>query len=63
MKQRDMLIDEIKKAPDEIFQQVYDFYQFLKLKSDTGKENFIASESSLKKEWLREEEDEAWKDL
>ena len=26
-------------------------------------ENSIISESSLKKDWLRSEEDEAWKDL
>lgn len=37
---------------------------FLKTKALKEKlETAIASESSLKKDWLREEEDKAWQDL
>jgi hypothetical protein len=31
--------------------------------TDSAKETAIASESSLKKDWLRPEEDEAWLNL
>ena len=64
MTQRQMLLNEIKKAPDNIFQEVYDFYQFLKMKSNQKiTDILIASESSLKKDWLNEDEDNAWQDL
>ena len=45
------------------FKEVFDFYQFLKTKSKNTDDILIASESSLKKDWLKEEEDEAWQDL
>ncbi|OGP87981.1 MAG: DUF2281 domain-containing protein, partial [Deltaproteobacteria bacterium RBG_16_48_10] len=44
--------------------EVLDFVQFLKTK--TVKERLstaIASESSLKKDWMKPEEDEAWQNL
>ena len=62
MTQRQKLINEIKKAPDNIFKEVYDFYQFLKNKSSNN-DILTASESSLKKDWLKEDEDKAWQDL
>jgi hypothetical protein len=41
-----------------------DFVQFLKGKMIKEKLNItFASESSLKKDWLRPEEDEAWQNL
>ena len=64
MTQRQLLLNEMKKAPDNIFQEVFDFYQFLKSKSNNKTtEILIASESSLKKDWLKKDEDEAWQDL
>jgi hypothetical protein len=63
MTQRQVLLDEIKKAPDNIFQEVFDFYQFIKTKSKNTNDILIASESSLKKDWLKKDEDEAWQDL
>jgi hypothetical protein len=64
MNQRQVLINEIKRAPNDIFQEVFDFYQFLKSKSNKKiTDILIASESSLKKDWDKESEDEAWQDL
>ena len=44
--------------------EILDFIRFMKTKSQKESlETAIASESSLKKDWLKEEEDEAWHDL
>jgi len=44
--------------------KVIDFVRFLKAKSIKEKvDTAIASESSLKKDWLSPEEDEAWQGL
>jgi hypothetical protein len=64
MSKKELLIDEIKQVPDSFLDEVLDFVHFLKTniikeRLDTA----IASESSLKKDWLRPEEDEAWQDL
>ncbi|OGP70630.1 MAG: DUF2281 domain-containing protein [Deltaproteobacteria bacterium RBG_16_50_11] len=64
MSKRELILSEIEKIPEPFLDEVLDFVQFLKTK--TLKERLstaIASESSLKKDWLRPEEDEAWKSL
>jgi len=64
MSKRELIISEIERVPEPFLDEVLDFVQFLK--SKTIKEKFaigIASESSLKKDWLRPEEDEAWQGL
>ncbi len=59
-----MLLREIEEAPDELLEEVLDFVQFLKQRKNLDKyEITMASESSLRKDWLRPEEDEAWKNL
>lgn len=64
MTQKQVFLDEIKQAPDNLFQEVFDFYQFLKVKSNRKISSIlIASESSLKKDWLNDDEDKAWQDL
>ena len=51
MTQKQLLIGEIKKAPDDIFQEIFDFYQYLKIKSNKKINGILlASESSLKKD-------------
>ena len=61
MTYKEMLIQEIKEAPEELLSEVLDFIRFLKQKENSDKiETLFASESSLKKDWLRPEEDEAW---
>jgi hypothetical protein len=48
----------------QFIDEVFDFVQFLKTKIAQDKiEALIASESSLQKDWLRQEEDEAWRHL
>jgi hypothetical protein len=64
MSKRELIFSEIEQIPEPFLDEVLDFVQFLKTK--TLKERWstsIASESSLKKDWLRPEEDEAWKSL
>jgi hypothetical protein len=53
---------EIQQVPESFLDEILDFVHFLQLKA-TKQETAIASESSLKKDWLRPEEDEAWQDL
>jgi hypothetical protein len=43
--------------------EVLDFVRFLEYKKWDGIENYIQSESSLRKKWLAPAEDKAWKNL
>ena len=64
MSKKELLIDEINQVPDSFLDEVLDFVHFLKTKIIKERlDTAIASESSLKKDWLKIEEDEAWKDL
>jgi hypothetical protein len=55
---------EVEKFPEPLLDEVLDFVHFLKSKIISGKlATAFASESSLKKDWLRPEEDEAWQNL
>jgi hypothetical protein len=59
-----LILHEMDQVPDNLFEEILDFIRFLKAKSQKEKhETAIASESSLKKDWLRVEEDKAWQDL
>jgi len=58
----EIISNEIQQVPESFLDEILDFVHFLQ--SKTGKqETAIASESSLGKDWLRSEEDEAWQDL
>jgi hypothetical protein len=64
MSTKELLLREIEATPDELLEEVLDFVQFLKQRKDLDRfEITLASESSLQKDWLRPEEDEAWQDL
>jgi len=64
MPSRAELIHEIETVPEPLLDEVMDFIQFVKAKSmREGIYTAIASESSLKKDWLCAEEDQAWGDL
>ncbi len=57
-------MSEIEQIPEPFLEEVLDFVRFLKAK--IAKERLgtaIASESSLKKDWLKAQEDEAWRSL
>jgi hypothetical protein len=64
MLNKGILIKEIETMPEPLLGGVMDFIRFVKEKSiREGVYTAIASETSLKKDWLCAEEDEAWDDL
>ena len=64
MLNRDLLIKQIEQLPDYLLQEVGDFVEFLKSKWQEEKVEILkASESTLEKDWLKSEEDEAWANL
>ncbi|KRT34396.1 DUF2281 domain-containing protein [Acetomicrobium hydrogeniformans] len=64
MDRREKLIREMEGLTASDLQEVLDFVRFLKTKSlKKRSETLTFSESSLRKDWLRPEEDEAWQDL
>ena len=56
---------ELETAPEPLVREVLDFPRFLKSKAACAeaRATAVASESALAADWLRPEEDEAWKDL
>ena len=64
MSKRELLLSEIEQVPESFLDEVLDFIHFLKTKIIKEKlDTAIASESSLKKDWMKPEEDEAWQNL
>ena len=64
MEVKKLILKEIERVPEEYLAEVLDFIRFLEVKVlEEGVGTAIASETSLKKDWLRPEEDEAWQDL
>lgn len=60
----DRLLEETKDLPDFVLEEVLDYVRFLKARIVREQsETALASEKSLARDWLRPEEDEAWKDL
>ena len=64
MNKKELIVKEIEQVPEPLLEEVLDFVRFLKTKGVREKlEITLLSELSLKKDWLRPEEDEAWQDL
>jgi len=63
MRVKEIIIKEIEKTPEPILEEVLDFMIYLKTKKMDILEISLMSESSLKKDWLTAEEDNAWADL
>jgi hypothetical protein len=64
MEEKELIAKEIENIPEPYLTEILDFIRFLKTKTLEQKmELALASEVSLKKDWLKPEEDEAWKDL
>ena len=64
MGEKEVVIQEIDDLPRTLLQEVLDFVRFLKSKSNQERlETALLSETALGKDWLRPEEDEAWRDL
>jgi len=64
MEVKELIFKEIENVPEPYLVEILDFIRFLEAKTSEQKmELAIASETSLKKDWLRPEEDAAWRDL
>ena len=64
MTNRDLLIREVEALPESVIGEILEYVKALRERTKLGDlETALASESSLKKDWLRPKEDEAWKDL
>lgn len=58
------LLAELEETPEPLLAEVADFVRFLK--AQRARERFetaLLTETALRKDWLRPEEDEAWRDL
>ncbi len=64
MEIKEQILKEIDRLPEDYLQEILDFVRSFEGKLMEEKVGTaIASESSLRKDWLRPEEDEAWKSL
>ena len=64
MLSKEILHKEIEALPEEFTEEIYDFVNSLKRKhAKESAESVLLSESSLRKDWLSAEEDEAWRTL
>jgi hypothetical protein len=64
MNKKELIAKEIEHVPEPVLEEVLDFVRFLKRKHVQEKlETTLLSESSLKKDWMNPEEDDAWANL
>jgi hypothetical protein len=64
MNTKEAIAHEIEQVPEPLLEQVLEFLLSLKSQYQPDKlEITMMSESSLAKDWLSPEEDEAWQDL
>jgi hypothetical protein len=64
MNTKEAIAHEIEQVPEPLLEQVLEFLLSLKSQYQPEKlEITMMSESSLAKDWLSPEEDEAWQDL
>lgn len=64
MSKKEILLKEIEQVSEPFLDEVLDFVRFLKTRNARKRMSIaVASESSLAKDWLKPEEDEAWKNL
>jgi len=64
MTNRELLLTEIERAPEPVVNEVLGFLRLLrKGPLEESLDLALASEQVLAKDWLRPEEDEAWRDL
>lgn len=64
MDKKELIVKEIEQIPEPLLEEVLDFVRFVKAKHTEERfEATLLSESTLGKDWLKPEEDEAWRDL
>ena len=62
--EKKLVLQEMDDLPSQFLREVLHFVQFLKTQATRERmETALLSESALEKDWLRPEEDEAWRDL
>ena len=66
--ERKKLFDELKKLPDSLLVEIYNYMQYVKFKTTHKKqaekiETAFASQDVLTKDWSKPEEEKAWKNL
>jgi hypothetical protein len=61
---KELIAKEIEQVPQPLLDEVLDFVRFLKGKRlEDASESSLLAESSLRKDWLKPEEDDAWRNL
>ena len=64
MERKELLFNEIEQVPESYLDEVLHFVYFLKSKIIKEKLNLaVISETPLRKDWMKPEEDEAWENL
>ncbi|MEK7209928.1 MAG: DUF2281 domain-containing protein [Candidatus Binatota bacterium] len=64
MSKKEEILNEIEQVPEASLEAVLEFVRLLKTRNMRDKLDIsVASESSLRKDWFSEEEDEAWRNL
>lgn len=64
MSEKETVVHEVEELPVYLLQEVLDFIRFLKTRvAQERLETALLSETALQKDWLRPEEEEAWRDL
>jgi hypothetical protein len=64
MANKEAVIKKIEEIPEPFLEEVLDFVHFLKARITKERlDTAIASESVLKKDWLKPEEDDMWRSL
>jgi len=64
MSKKEVRLSEIEQTPESLLDNVLDYLRFLKTKlAQERLDTAIASETVLKKDWQRPEEDRAWQSL
>ncbi|MCJ7727326.1 MAG: DUF2281 domain-containing protein [Actinobacteria bacterium] len=64
MNKKELLLSEIKEVLEPFLDEILDFVHFLRTKITKERLDLaITSESSLKKDWLKPEEEKAWQNL
>ncbi len=64
MTKRELLIRQIEEAPEPVLDEIQEAMDLLKrVPPGEGRQTAVASEAVLARDWLRPEEDDAWRDL
>ncbi|HME56159.1 MAG TPA: DUF2281 domain-containing protein [Candidatus Lokiarchaeia archaeon] len=64
MSKKEIIVREIDQLPERVLDEIVNYVQLLKQQiSENSLDTLLLSESSLKKDWLRPEEDKAWQNL